>query len=175
MSENIQDGPIINRVAQSALVTLDLEKYYHSGPRVVWDIKDQLFQGLVLKEKDFRDFLKNHQWDQYQDQNLAITCSADAIVPTWAYMLLGIHLSPYANHFVFGDLKELERSLFQKALSSIDLESYRDAKVIIKGCGTVPVPDSAYVEITRLLHGVANSIMYGEPCSTVPLYKKPKK
>lgn len=171
MKENKQEGPIVNRVAQSSLVTFDLEKLYHTGPRVAWDIKDQLYQGLVLKEQEFRDFLKNHNWKQYKDQNLAIICSVDAIVPTWAYMLIAVYLTPYANHFVFGDLEELERSLFQKALAEVDLERYQGAKVIIKGCGSAPVPESAYVELTRILHGVASSIMYGEPCSTVPLYK----
>jgi len=170
-----QEEPIVNRVAQSSLVTLELEKFYHPGPRVEWDIKDQLYQGLVLREQEFRDFLKDHHWPQYTDQNVAIICSEDAIVPTWAYMLLAVHLAPYANHVVFGDLAELERSLFQKALNSLDLEVYRDAKVIIKGCGKIPVPESAYVEVVRLLHGVAGSIMFGEPCSTVPLYKKPRK
>ena len=167
-----QDQTIINRVAQSSLVTFDLEKFYHAGPRVEWDIKDQLFQGLILKEKDFRAFIKSHDWSQYRGKNVAITCSVDAIVPSWAYMLLGVNLAPYTNHFVFGGLPELERSLFQKALASIDLEEYRDAKVVIKGCGSVPVPESAYVEAIRILQTVASSIMYGEPCSTVPLYKR---
>lgn len=174
MEQNKHEEPIINRVAQSALVTLDLEKLYHPGARIEWDIKDQLFQGLILKEKDFRDFLKSHDWTQYQGKNVAIICSVDAVVPTWAYMLLAMQLAPYANHLVFGDLKELERSLFQKALAAMDVEAYRNAKVIIKGCGSVPVPESAYVEISRLLHQVASSVMYGEPCSTVPLYKRKK-
>ena len=170
-----QEGPIINRVAQSALVTFDLEKLYHPGPRLQWDIKDQLFQGMILKEKDFRDFLKSHDWSKYSGYNVAITCSVEAIIPTWAYMLLAVNLNPYVNHVVFGDLKALEASLFQKALSEIDLKQYQDAKVIIKGCGNVPIPEFAYVEVIRLLQSVAGSIMYGEPCSTVPLYKKPRK
>ena len=172
MEQEKHNQSIVNRVAQSSLVTLDLDKLYPVGPRVEWDIKDQLFQGLILKEKDFRDFLKSHDWNQYQGKNMAIICSVDAVVPTWAYMLLAMHLAPYADHVVFGNLEELERSIFQKALASLNLEDYRDAKVIIKGCGSVPVPESAYVEISRLLFGVAGSVMYGEPCSTVPLYKK---
>ncbi len=167
----MEEGPIVNRVDQSSLVTFDLEKLYQSGPRVEWDIKDQLFQGIILKEKEFRSFIKSHDWQQYQGQNIAIICSVDAIIPTWAYMLLAVHLTPHVSHLVFGDLKELERSLFQKSLAEIDLNSYRD---VIKGCGNYPIPEFAYVEVTRMLHGVASSIMYGEPCSTVPLYKKPK-
>ena len=174
MNQNMEEGPIVNRVDQSSLVTFDLEKLYQSGPRVEWDIKDHLFQGLILKEKDFRSFVKSHDWKQYEGQNIAIICSVEAIIPTWAYMLLAVHLAPYVDHLVFGDLKELERSLFQKSLAEIDLDIYREEKVIIKGCGSFPVPEFAYVEITRLLQGIANSIMYGEPCSTVPLYKKPK-
>ena len=136
----MEEGSIVNRVAQSSLVTFDLEKLYQLGPRMEWDIKDQLFQGLILKEKEFRSFIKAHDWQQYKGQNIAIICSVDAIVPTWAYMLLAVHLAPQANHLVFGDLKELERSLFQKSLAEIDLNAYRDAKVIIKGCGKFPIP-----------------------------------
>jgi hypothetical protein len=166
------ESPIINRVAQSSLVTFDLEKLYHPGPRMQWDIRDQLYQGIILKEKEFRSFLNSHDWSNYKGYNVAITCSVDAIIPTWAYMLLAVNLNPYVNHLVFGDLKELELSLFQKALSEVDFNVYRDAKVIIKGCGSVPIPEFAYVEATRLLQNVASSVMYGEPCSTVPLFKK---
>jgi hypothetical protein len=147
---------------------------YDHGPRTIWDIKDQLFQGLVLREKEFRNYLKDQNWQKFKGHNIAIICSADAIVPTWAYMLLAVNLAPYANHVIFGDLKELEISLFQKALSKLDLTKYKDAKVVIKGCGKIPVPEFAYVELVRMLQGVASSIMYGEPCSTVPLYKKPR-
>lgn len=170
----MDNQPIVNRVANSPLVTIDLEKYYHQGIREEWDMKPHLFQGLILKERDFRAFVKDHDWSQYQGRNLAIICSNEAIVPTWAYMLVSVHLEPYAHHFVFGDLAALEQSLFQTALSKLNLQDYRDVKVIIKGCGRYPVPEYAYVEVTRLLRGVAASIMYGEPCSTVPLYKKPK-
>ncbi len=163
---------IINRVEASGLVTLDLEDLYDKGERVVLDIKDNLYQGLVLKEMDFRQWVKDYHWEDYRGKNVSIVCSADAIVPTWAYMLLAVKLEGIANHFVFGDLDDLENSLFQQALNQIKIEDYRDTKLVIKGCGDLPVPDFAYVEITRLLKPVAASIMYGEPCSTVPLYKR---
>jgi len=166
---------IINRVAQSSLITIDLEDYYDKHERVVYDIKDNLFQEMILKEKDFRAFIKAHDWSQYQDKNVAIVCTADAIVPTWAYMLLALQLEPYAHHFVFGDLAALEQSLFQQILSKIDIEEFRDKKIVIKGCGDLPIPEYAYVELTRLLRPVVTTMMYGEPCSTVPLYKKRKK
>ncbi|WP_266203133.1 DUF2480 family protein [Pontibacter kalidii] len=165
---------IINRVAQSALVTLNLELLLHPGERVVYDIKDNLFQGLILREKDFRAFVKDHDWSQYAGKNVAITCSVDAIVPTWAYMLLASKLQNHANYYVFGDLEDLEQALMQEAIAKVDMEEYRDAKVVVKGCGSIPVPTYAYVEVMRKLLPVAASIMYGEPCSTVPIYKKPK-
>ena len=165
---------VINRVASSGLVTLDLEDYYHHGERVVYDLKQNLFQELILREKDFRAFLKETDWTQYQGKNIAIVCSVDAIVPTWAYMLLAVHLQPYAHTIVFGNLEMLETYLFKEALDKIDAEDYRNAKVVIKGCGKFPVPVSAYIEITRRLQPVVQSLMYGEPCSTVPLYKRSK-
>jgi hypothetical protein len=167
-------GEIINRVAQSALVSFDLEEYYHAGERLVVDIKDNLYMGLMLREKDFREYVKEHDWTQYAGKNIAITCTADAIVPTWAYMLLATKLVPYAHMVVFGTAEELESALFREALAKVNLEQFRDAKVIVKGCSNFPVPVSAYVEITRLLSPVVASIMYGEPCSNVPIYKKPK-
>jgi hypothetical protein len=165
---------LINKVAQSALVTLNLEELIHPGERVVYDIKDNLFMGLILKEKDFRAFLKDNDWSVYAGKNVAIINSADAIVPTWAYMLLAIKLQPYTHRYVLGTLEDLEQALFQEAISRINPEEYRDAKVVVKGCGQIPVPNFAYVEIMRLLLPVVSSVMYGEPCSTVPLYKKPK-
>jgi hypothetical protein len=165
---------IVNRVASSPLVTFDLEEYYHPGERVLVDIKDLLFQGLILKEKDFREHIKNFDWAQYQGQNVAIWCSVDAIIPTWAYMLLATRITPYANLVVFGNLEDLEKALYQKALFEVDVGKYINKKVVVKGCGKYNVPGSAYVEITRLLTPVVSSIMYGEACSTVPLYKKPK-
>jgi hypothetical protein len=165
---------LINKVAQSALVTLNLEELIHPGERVVYDIKDNLFMGLILKEKDFRAFIKDNDWSVYAGKNVAIINSADAIVPTWAYMLLAIKLQPHANRYVFGDLESLEQALFQDAIARIDPEEYRDAKVVVKGCGQIPVPNFAYVEVMKILLPVVSSVMYGEPCSTVPLYKKPK-
>lgn len=168
------EGEIVNRVAQSALINFDLEQYYDQAPRVQIDIKHQLFNELVLREKDFRSFVKEHNWEDYKNKNVAVHCSVDAIVPTWAYMLLSSALEPYAKNLVFGDLSHLENHLFQQALAKIDLEEYKNQKVIIKGCGRFPVPEYAYVEITRLLSPVVSSLMYGEACSAVPIYKKPK-
>ncbi|MDH5366599.1 MAG: DUF2480 family protein [Cyclobacteriaceae bacterium] len=166
--------PIINKVANSSLVTLDLEEYYHHGERVVYDIKDNLFQGLVLKEKDFRLFVKGHDWSVYKNKNVALYCSEDAIVPTWAYMLLAIKINPFANKVVFGNLEALEQALFQQAFTKINLENYRDKKVVIKGCSNLPIPEFAYVELVSMLHPLVSSLMYGEACSTVPLYKVQK-
>jgi hypothetical protein len=140
----------------------------------VYDIKDNLFHGLMLREKDFREFVKTHDWTQYDGHNVAIICSADAIVPTWAYMLLATKLQNHAHRYVFGNLNALEQSLFEEAIAAINTEEYRDAKVVVKGCGDKPVPTFAYVAIMQKLLPVTSSIMYGEPCSTVPLYKKPK-
>jgi len=165
---------IINRVANSPLVTFDLEEFYHPGERVLIDIGDQLYQGLILKEKDFRAWVRDIDWSIYKNQNVAIWCSADAIIPTWAYMLVATRIAPFAHMVIFGTIEDLEKALYQNALSSIDVKKFRDKKIVIKGCGKYQVPDSAYVEITRLLTPVASSIMYGEACSTVPLYKKPK-
>lgn len=166
------DEVIVNRVANSGILTLDLEEFYHSGDRVELDIKDQLFMGLVLKEKDFREWIKSCDWTQFSGKNVAITCSADAIIPTWAYMLIASKLSGVAHHFVFGNLSQLESSLYQMALSKINPEEYADKRVVIKGCGEKPVPESAYVEISRILLPHVKSLMFGEPCSMVPVFKK---
>ena len=166
---------IINRVANSPLITIDLEDFYHSGERVQYDIAENLFQGLILREKDFREFIKEHDWEQYNGKNINIICSADAIVPTWAYMLLTSKLEGAANMIVMGDKELLEYALFKQALERINLQDYADRPVVIKGCGDLPLSDALYVEITRLLKPVVKSIMYGEPCSTVPVYKKVRK
>jgi len=165
---------IINRVSGSQLITFDLEELYVSGERVLFDMKDCLFQGLILREKDFRDFIKSHDWSKYKDKNIAIDCSADAIVPTWAYMLLTIALQPYASKIIFGNLEELENQLFHDALSKVEWKNFQDAKVVIKGCSKVFVPITAYVEATDRLRKYASSIMFGEACSTVPLFKRQK-
>ena len=163
---------IVNKVATSGLITLNLEDMRDNGERVLYDIKQNLFQELILKEKDFRAFIKKNDWSVYEGKNVAITCTAEAIVPTWAYMLLMSAISPYADHVVFGDLEDLEQSLFQKTIDSLDPEDYRDQRLVIKGCGDEAVPIFAYTEIVRKLQPVAKSIMYGEPCSTVPVFKK---
>ena len=142
------------------------------GDRILYDIKDNLFHGLMLKEQDFRAFVKDHDWQQYEGKNVAIYCSADAIVPTWAYMLLANRMAPYANEVVFGSLELLEAVLFTKALAKVDVNTYADQRVVIKGCGEVEIPIAAYVEITALLSPVVKSLMYGEPCSTVPIFKR---
>ncbi len=165
---------IVNRVANSALVTFNLEEYYHAGDRVVYDIRQNLFQDLILKEKDFRAFVKEHDWQQYDGKNVALICTTDAVIPTWAYMLLTTAIAPYANLVVFGDLEALEQALFQQALTNIDLQQFSDQRVVIKGCSKVDVPVFAYVEIIRLLQPITKSLMYGEPCSTVPIYKAQK-
>jgi alanine dehydrogenase len=161
----------VNKVANSGLITLNLEDYFPQGERVFIDIKEVLFMGMVLKEKDFRDWVKTHDWTVYQSKNVAIGCTADAIIPTWAYMLMASKLSGIAREIVFGDLTALEAVLWRNAIANIDAEPFRDQKMVIKGCGDLPVTAAAYSEITRVLTPIAKSIMYGEPCSTVPVYK----
>jgi hypothetical protein len=133
-----------------------------------------LFEGIILKEKDFRDFIKNTDWSIYKNKFVAITCSADAIVPTWAFMLLAGAVQPFALKVFFGSIEEMESVLFKEKLDALNWEEYRDTKVVIKGCSKVNVPVSAYVEVIKHLRPIASSIMYGEPCSTVPLFKKPR-
>jgi hypothetical protein len=162
---------IVNKVTGSGIVSIDLETFYVPGQRVVFDMKQLLFQELVLKEKDFRDFIKANNWAAYQDKLVAISCSADAIVPTWAYMLLALAMEPYASRVFFGTLEEMESLLFAEKINSINVSEYKDARIVIKGCGEKAVPVNAFVQLTNLLKPVARSIMYGEPCSTVPLYK----
>lgn len=170
-----KENSIVNRVAASGLVTIDLEDFYQEGERVGLDIAPVLFQGMILREKDFREWVKEQSWEQYEGKLVAVFCSADAIVPTWAYMLLATKLEPYARMVVYGSLETLEEVLFRKALEQIKPEEYEGAKLVIKGCSNKPVPIAAYVEVCRKLAPVAASIMYGEPCSTVPVYKRPKK
>lgn len=164
--------PFVNKVAESGLITLDLENWYPRGATAVFDMKDYLFMGLILKEKDFREALKNIDWSVYQDKNVAITCTADAIIPVWAYMLVATYLQPVAKEIVMGDEKELHKTLFIKNLATINVQEYADKRIVIKGCGETPIADYVYMEITKLLRPVVKSIMYGEPCSTVPVYKK---
>ena len=163
---------IINKVANSGLISLNLEDYYTEGERVLIDVKDQLFMGLVLKEKDFREWIKTNNWTIYQDKYVGIYCSTDAIVPTWAYMLIATKLSGIAKKVVFGDIHALEAAIWENAFNQIDVNEYKDQKVVIKGCGDLPVSPAAYTNIANKLIPVVQSLMYGEPCSTVPVYKR---
>lgn len=165
---------ITNKVAESSLITIDLESYYPKGKTGVFDLKDHLFMGLILKEKEFREELKNIDWKKYLDKNVCITCSQDAVIPIWAYMLVATYLQPVAKEILFGDEDFLHRTLFLKNLARINVNDFVDKRVVIKGCGDKIISETAYVEITKLLRPVVKSIMYGEPCSTVPIYKKPK-
>lgn len=165
---------IINRVANSGLISFDLETLYVQGERLSYDLKDDLFQGLILREKDFRASVKEKDWSIYQNTFVNIYCSVDAIIPTWAYMLLISKISPFASAVIIGSSEDLEKYLFQNALNELDPESYKDARLVVKGCSKFPVPSFAYGELVRRLLPYATSIMYGEPCSTVPVYKKPK-
>lgn len=166
-------GNIINKVAQSGLITVDLSVYAPNPEDIViYDIKDNLFQGLILREKDFRDFAKQHDWTQYQGKHVGIICTADAIIPTWAYMILANKLSAYAQSITFGNKEHLIATLFDKAIDSIDYTQYQDQRVVVKGCGDIYIPESAFINFTAKLSLVAKSIMYGEPCSTVPVFKR---
>ncbi len=163
---------LINKVAGSGIISLDLEKYLPVGEMVAFDLKDQLFMGLILKEKDFRDALKNMGWSVYADKNVAITCSVDAIIPVWAYMLVASYLQPVAKNIFTGTVEEMHKHLFIKNLASINASEFNDQRIVVKGCGEVQIDNYAYAEITRLLLPHVKSVMYGEPCSTVPIYKK---
>lgn len=162
---------IINRVANSKLITIDLEDYYPEGKRILFDIKDWLFEGFVLREKDFRKQVSEHDWAQYQDNFIALTCSTDAIIPGWAYMLLSIQLESYAKHIVIGNLETLETSIYQNIISNLNVSDYNNKPIIIKGCSNKPVPQNAYIMLSNKLKPIVKSIMYGEACSSVPLYK----
>lgn len=165
---------IVNKVSESGLITLDLEDYYPKEETAVFDMKDHLFMGLILKEKEFREDMKALDLTQYKNKNVSLTCTADAVIPMWAYMLAASYLEPVANEVVFGDSDFLLKIIFLKNIFKINPKDYKDKKVVVKGCGDVPISETAYVAITGLLRPVAKSIMYGEPCSTVPIYKKPK-
>ena len=165
---------LTNKVAKSGLITFHLEDYLIRGDRVLFDIKDYLFQGLVLREKDYRNALEEMRWESFAGKHVAIDCSADAVIPLWAYMLPVVKLNPFAATIIKGKPEELESYLVQKAVAGIDPEQFRDKMVLIKGCGDEVVPDLAYVEITKLLLPVVKSLMFGEPCATVPVYKKPR-
>ncbi len=163
---------IVNRVAQSKLITFDLEEYYPAGNRMELDIKDWLYEGLILREKDFRKQVDSHDWTAYQDAYVALDCSTEAIIPGWAFMLITSRLQPFAKKVVFGDLEALETALYQEVLEALDTEQFRDKPVIIKGCTHKPVPRNAYLWATSKIQQVAKSVMYGEACSSVPIFKR---
>ncbi len=165
---------IVNRVANSNLITIDLEDWYQNGVRSILDIKDWLFEGLILREKDFRAQVTDFDWSQYQDHYVVLTCSTDAIIPGWAYMLLTTMLTPFAKKVVVGSKEDLEVLLYQEQLEQIDYTQYQDKPVIVKGCSNKPVPENAYISLIQKLQPFAKSIMYGEACSSVPLFKKKK-
>ncbi|QHI37195.1 hypothetical protein IMCC3317_25730 [Kordia antarctica] len=163
---------IINRIAQSKLVTINLEDYYPVGERVLFDISDWLLEGLILREKDFRKYVAEYDWSKHQGHYVSLVCATDAIIPAWAYMLVSVHLTPFVEKVIIGTLENLETSIYQDIISKLDVSSYQDTPIIIKGCANKPIPDNAYTMIISKLHGVAKSIMYGEACSSVPLYKR---
>ncbi|MCF8459868.1 MAG: DUF2480 family protein [Flavobacteriales bacterium] len=163
---------IRNKVAESTLITFNLEDLYQVGERKSFDLKDFLFEGLILREKDYRQALKDFDWTVYRDAFVNIQCSADAIVPQWAFMLAATYLQPVAKRVVMGNLETLETVLYQEALAGIELEQFRDERVIVKGCSKYPVPTSAYVEFVSRLLPISKAVMYGEACSTVPLFKR---
>ena len=171
--ENVNSELIIeNKVAGSGLITLNLEDYFDKTPRAELDIKPWLFREMILKEKDFREYVKQHNWEQYAGKHVAVYCSTDAIIPTWAYILIAIQLQPLAKRIVFGTTETLNTLLYEEAINAIDFAQFTDKRMIVRGCSDVPVPVQAYVEVTRRLMPFAKSIMYGEACSNVPLFKK---
>ncbi|HET8855719.1 MAG TPA: DUF2480 family protein [Salinimicrobium sp.] len=163
---------IINRVANSKLITFNLEDYYQEGKRVNLDIKEWLYEGFVLREKDFREKAKNYDWSQYKDCYVALNCSSDAIIPGWAFMLLATCLNPYAKKAIAGNLEDLENLLYSQVLEDLDVSPFKDKPVIVKGCSRKPVPMNAYLQLIEKLQPVVKSLMYGEACSSVPLFKK---
>lgn len=165
---------IVNRVAQSKLVTFNLEDYYPEGRRVSFDISDWLQDGFVLREKEFRQHAKDFNWEELRGAFVALICSTDAIVPAWAYMLVSTYLEGVARKTVIGDLEMLETVLYSEIIDKLDVSELKDQPVIIKGCSRKPVPNNAYILLATKLQPVVKSLMYGEACSSVPLYKKPK-
>lgn len=164
---------IVNKVAASGIITLDLSEYIPKEESIItFDLKPFLFREMILREKEYRAALQTHDWSQYQNKQTCIICSADAIVPVWAYMLAASYLQPVAASVYFGSAEELKLQIITNNLSAIDVSEYNDKRVVIKGCGDTPIPEKAYVQVTALLRPVVKSIMYGEPCSTVPIYKR---
>jgi len=168
------EKPLVNRVAASGLITINLEEFFPAEELVQFDLKDYLYMELMLKEKEFRAALKEHDWSQYEGKALAVFCSTDAIIPVWAFMLLAAHAEPFAAQIFQGTAEAFYQHAFQKALDAVDASQYDQKRIVIKGCSNKPVPVSAYMELTRKLRPFAQSIMYGEPCSTVPIFKRPR-
>lgn len=165
---------IVNRVANSSLVSIDIDQYLDQSERAFFDLKDALFQGMILREKDFRLFVREFDWSQYSGKNVIVYCSVEAIIPAWAYMLIATKLEEHVNMVAMGDEDALENKIVDQAIAQIMRQDLKDAKVVIKGCGSLKNRDYAYFELTRQLMPVVSSIMYGEPCSTVPVFKKRK-
>ncbi|MFZ4542594.1 MAG: DUF2480 family protein [Saprospiraceae bacterium] len=165
---------LVNRVASSGLITFKLEDFFPKEELLEFDLKPFLFMELILKEKDFREAMKSHDWVQYTGKNLIVYCSVDAIIPVWAYMLVAVHAAPFANEIFQGDTENFIKAHFEKIIDTLDIGHFMNQRVVIKGCSDKPVPPSAYLALTRKLQPVVQSIMYGEPCSTVPIYKKSK-
>ena len=162
----------VNKVAESGLITIDLENWYPKGEIVVLDLKDYLFMGMIVKEKEFRDSLKNTDWEIYRNKMVSVVCSVDAIIPSWAFMLVASYLQPVCKELALATPEEMRKQVFLRNIQSINSVDYKDQRVIVKGCGDTPIGDFAYLEITRILRPVVRSLMYGEPCSTVPVFKK---
>lgn len=165
---------IVNRVANSKLITIDLEDFYPEGERILFDISDWLYEGLILREKDFRESVQNHNWTQYTDKYVALTCKTDAIIPSWAYLLITTYVSAFAKKVVVGNLELLETTIFQNIINNLDITKYQDKPIIIKGCSEKPIPETVAVQLVEKLLPIAKTIMFGEACSTVPLYKRGK-
>ena len=165
---------IINRVANSKLITIDLEDFYPKGKRISLDIKDWLFEEIILKEKDFRVFIDAHNWNKYQDTFVALTCSVDAIIPSWAYLLITTKLAPFTKKIVVGNLELLETIIYQEIIQNLEITNYKDKPIIIKGCANKPIPASAYTMLVEKIQPIVKNILFGEACSTVPLFKVKK-
>lgn len=174
MSTSHDSQTLINRVADSGLITINLEQFFPQGELASFDLKDYLFMELILKEKDFREALKIHDWAQYDDKILLVNCSADAIIPVWAYMLVAAYATPHASEVFLGEADAYYLAAFDRAVHDLDATQYDQKRIVVKGCSDKPVPPAAYLALTRKLQPFAQSIMYGEPCSTVPVFKRPR-
>jgi hypothetical protein len=166
------DNPIVNKVAKSPILNIDLKEWEVEGERLTYDLAQHLFQGLILKEKDFREEIATQDWASYEGKHVAVYCSADAIVPTWAFMVIASELAPFAKTVAFGSLDDLEQKIWDRLFQKIDWVTYGKKVVIVKGCSDIPVPEYAFVSLSQHLAKHARKLMFGEPCSTVPVYKK---